>query len=103
MRVRRRAVAALLLGSILACSGLGLCWVRFAPARASHDCCEQERSAASAKACASVVTLVVAAVVISPSEAAFPVTLTLPAAAAAAPCACWHAVPCKAPPLVLRI
>jgi hypothetical protein len=99
MPLPRRAVAAWLLGSILACSGLGLCWARFAPAE--HACCEQE-SASSAKPCSSVGTLVATAVVLSPCEAALPVTVLMRGVASVAP-EVFHTPHVKPPPLVLRI
>jgi hypothetical protein len=62
----RRSLAVFALGSILACSGLGLCWKQFVPR--AHDCCERE-TAADARPCSSSVVKTTAVEVVMPAEA----------------------------------
>jgi hypothetical protein len=97
----RRLAASLTLVSVLACSGLGLCWQTLASL--SHACCEHE-SAAPARSCSAVGTKVAAPELAPPTVAVLTVSpwLTRPlmeqAVSAFAPAFAVHP-----PPLVLRI
>lgn len=97
----RRSLAVFALGSILACSGLGLCWKQFVPR--AHDCCERE-TAADARPCSSSVVKATAVDLVMPAEAP-PFLPTERFTAARDPHRTATDVPRAAlsPPLVLRI
>jgi len=96
-----RAVAGLALVSLLACSGLGLCWKQFASR--GHDCCEPE-TASPAKPCASAVEQGTPLKVLPPAVTVLPVgEASVAAATESMPFAFALVLAPKAPPLILRI
>jgi hypothetical protein len=104
MRFLARLAAAFSVVSILACSGLGLCWESVAAHR--HDCCQREDAKTPPKPCAS------AGADVQPVKVAPAVLLVLPVGMTLLPqqptmsqpaSAFAPAFPMKAPPLVLRI
>jgi hypothetical protein len=101
-RVFRHVAAVLALGSILACSGLGLCWRQFV--RSAHDCCASESPTAPARPCASPGGQTTVAKVVPPALAVMPILIDLaPTSQAATGSAFAPSFPAKSPPLVLRI
>ena len=99
-----RCVAASVLAAILACSGLGICWLQFVPR--GHSCCDQDAKASigTASTCASL------ALPASVPNAVAQVALAMPTRAVtfapvgdASHGALARVLPTRTPPLVLRI
>lgn len=101
VRSVRRALAASALASVLACSGLGLCWTQLMPR--AHDCCERE-SASTSRPCSSAAVKAPAVDLLLPvAPSSFP-AVERPFAALGARLAAPAPVRIAAsPPLVLRI
>jgi hypothetical protein len=98
----RQLAATIALTTILACSGLGLCWREFS---GGHDCCVDDATiSAPAQSCASDATAVSAKLLPPPVDSVSLVP-QLPGPVTAAPAlrAFGSSIPAKAPPLVLRI
>jgi hypothetical protein len=102
--VVRHIAATLALGSILACSGLGLCWRQFV--RSPHDCCAKESPTAPVKSCASPAEWRTAAVkIVPPSSVPVPAVMAewMPTSTPVHGASFAPSFPVKSPPLVLRL
>ena len=101
----KRVAASVALTALLACSGLGLCWMQLVPRKQHHCCAPDPTSLTPAKPCSGAVALVALPTLAPPSALASPllaqpivaVQMRRPDPLAAA------ALPQRSPPLVLRI
>jgi hypothetical protein len=101
--VASRLAAGLTLTTLLACSGLGVCWRQLA--RDAHDCCAKDTIASPAKPCASAVASEAIVELVPPAVTVAPFVLTAPTleASLVARVAPFAAASAKSPPLVLRV
>jgi hypothetical protein len=99
----RQLAAVFALGTLLACSSVGTCWLRLAATAVDHCCHDAGVDVKAARPCAAEVASVAPVLLAPPAAHAGPAVLPalpagLPVSAAAMP-----ALPPRDPPLVLRI
>jgi hypothetical protein len=98
--LRRRGAALVALTAVLACSGLGVCWLSFAVR--PHACCDQAGSSMEPRSCASP-AVVVAGVMLAPPIAVHMILPPIAPVPRPLDGALSPVLPAKPPPLVLRI